>query len=108
MIRSRQSAIVSTIPAYAWAVQLEAQRAAESAKGCEPTIWPQPVALEPPYTPMHLRPREGGAREVLATYENCLRPEDLVRLRIWIARERVFQWTRCESFLKQLSGVSRT
>jgi len=106
VIRSRESAIVGMIPFHALAVRLETQRAAEIAKGCERTIWPQPVALEPPYMPMYIRRRTEEPKQVLATYENGFRPEDLVRLQIWMSPERAFEWTRCESFLKQLSGVS--
>ncbi len=107
MIRSRQSAIVNTIPCYALAVQLEAQRAAEIAKGCDPTIWPQQVALEPVYAPMRLGPPEPKAVEhAFITYADAPRAEQWVRLQIWISPERVFQWARCESFLKHLFGVS--
>jgi len=106
VIRSRESAIIATIPSHALGVQLEAQRAAEIVKGCEPTIWPQPVALEPSYTSMYTGPRAGESKQILATYENGYRAEDLVRLRIWISPQRAFAWTRCESFLKQLSGVA--
>ena len=106
MIRSRESALVGMIPSHALAVQLAAQRAAEIAKGCERTIWPQPVALEPPYTPMHAGRHAEEPREVLTAYEEPCKIEDLLRLRIWISPERAFDWARCESFLKQLSGVS--
>jgi hypothetical protein len=70
MIRSRESAIVRMVPSYALAVQLEAQRAAEVAKGCEPTIWPQPVALEPLYTPFPAKPgTHEDNRHILTEYE---------------------------------------
>ena len=106
MIRSRESAIVGMIPSHALAVQLEAQRAAEIAKGCEPTIWPQPVALEPPYTPLHIGRRTEEPKQVLVGYEDSCSPGDWVRVQIWMSQERAFEWRRCESFLKQLSGVS--
>jgi len=106
VIRSRQSAIIDQIPAHALGVRLEALRAAEVVKGCESVIWPQPVALEPPYVSMHTGSRAGEPKQILATYENRYRAEDLVRLQIWISPQRAFAWTRCESFLKQLSGVS--
>ena len=107
MIRSRESAIVSTISSHALAVHLEAQRAAEIAKGCELKIWPQPVALEPPYTPMRPRQHEPeAAQQILVTYENVPGAEEIVWQQIWISPERVFQWARCESFLKHLAGVS--
>jgi hypothetical protein len=39
--------------------------------------------------------------------EDATGQDDMIRLRVWISPERIFQWVRCESFIKQLSSVSR-
>ena len=107
MIRPRETAIVAQVPSHALAARLEAVQGMEITKGCEPALCSQTVALEPAYAPLRLgqgMKDESGRSSVVI--EDVTSGQDLVRLRMWISPERVFQWARCESFLKQLSSVS--
>jgi len=107
MIRPRETALIAQVPSHVLAARLEAARAGEIAKGCEPTLCSQTVALEPAYTPLPLgRDIEDESGRSRAIIEEPARGEDMVRLRVWISPERAFQWVRCESFLKQLSSAS--
>jgi hypothetical protein len=79
----------------------------EICKGCRPEIFDQPVALEPPFSPiMHLRDLAQQAeapRFLPATMPKC---EDFLRLRVWFPKEWQTDFIRSELFLKQLSAVS--
>lgn len=107
-MKSRESAIVAHVPTYALSRRLEMLKAVEIAKGCDPMIWAQTVALEPAFTPIRLGQQmiDKSARPS-AVLEDMAVGDDLIRLRIWISPERAFQWVRCESFLKQLASASR-
>jgi len=107
MIRSRETALVAQVPAHALAARLKAVQATEITKGCEPTLLPQTVALEPTYMPLGLgQDKADISKRSGAVLEDSISEQDIVRWRIWISPERAFQWARCESFLKQLSSVS--
>ncbi|MHC4564560.1 MAG: hypothetical protein ACYTE3_02270, partial [Planctomycetota bacterium] len=102
MIRPRETSLIAQVPAHALAARLEAVQAIEITKGCEPILLPQTVALEPAYSP--LRPGQGNedrSGRSGAVLEDSISEQDMVRLRVWISPERVFQWVRCESFIKQ-------
>lgn len=79
----------------------------EISKGCQPTLAHTPVALEPFYEELHERIGDLPSSEVLAASCTAL-PEDaqLVRLRAWISPDQLLDWSRAESFLKQLTTVS--
>lgn len=68
--------------------------------GCECSIWPQPVSLEPEFIPFGSRSDRCTAD---ITYQST--PE-LVKLGIWISPEHVFKWDRAELFIKQLSALN--
>lgn len=107
MIRPRETALVAQVPSHALAARLEATRASEIRKGCEPMLCSQTVALEPPYTRLLAgQDMKDESRRSRAVMENAVGRDDMVRLRVWISPERAFQWVRCESFLKQLSSAS--
>ena len=87
--------------------RLQAIQEAEISKGCDPTIWPQPVALEPVYTPIGTAAASNRARTgTEIVYENGIAATDRARMKVWISPKRAFEWSRCESFLKQLCSVS--
>ena len=76
----------------------------ELPKGCNPEIWPDPVALEPPYTPIFINKQSQlQSLENIITYEPKPSAEDIVRLKVWISPQQPFNWQRAELFLKQLS-----
>jgi len=77
------------------------------AKGCESTIWPQPVALEPSYLPITLpRDMNFSDKAVDIMYQPPPSPSEIVRYQIWISPKYAFQWDRCELFLRHLPSVS--
>ncbi len=78
----------------------------EFTKGCRPDLSRQPVALEPPYR--HIR----CIRDLLAESnlpaplgETPPDPEDIIRQRIYISPNERFDWSRAESFIKQLTSA---
>ena len=76
-------------------------------KGCRPDLWTEPVALEPSFRPICLRSRgadEDGPEQMLL--ENPPAEGDWLRFRVWISPDQVFDWNRCELFLRQLQGVT--
>lgn len=79
----------------------------EISKGCLPALAHIPVALEPVYEELHERIGESPAYEGLAA--SCTatpEPEQMVRLRAWISPDQALDWSRAESFIKQLTTVS--
>jgi len=76
-------------------------------KGCNPEIFPSPVALEPYYRPIS-NALELSSKELQPSFnpENPLNPDDLVRLQIWLSPEEKFNWLNSELFVKQLRSVS--
>jgi len=67
--------------------------------GCDATLWPQAVALEPEYVPLD---RSRDKSPGVVTY----RPTPpLQRLSIWISPDHVFNWERAELFIQQLSAL---
>ena len=78
----------------------------ELIKGCDPAIWPQPVALEPPYSPILFSKELYVKPDMpLVTYENRPTPEDIIRFKVWISPEQPLKWQRAELFLKQLATM---
>lgn len=77
--------------------------ASQMNQGCESTLWPEPVALEPPYQPVMTR---GGIDIVDVTYEAPPPADAIVRHQIWISPEYALQWDRCELLLRHLPSVS--
>ncbi|HBG25740.1 MAG: hypothetical protein A2Y10_20315 [Planctomycetes bacterium GWF2_41_51] len=78
----------------------------ELIKGCDPVIWPQPVALEPIYSQvMFSREFPIEPNLPLVTYENKPSIEDIIRFKIWISPDQPLDWLRAELFLKQLASV---
>jgi len=76
-------------------------------RGCEGTLWPEPVALEPPYMPvMAGRGLDFQQRAVDVTYQSPPSPSEIVRYQIWISPEYAFRWDRCELFVRHLPSVS--
>ena len=79
----------------------------EISKGCQPTLAHTPVALEPIYEELHERIGDLPSRKGLAASCNAIPdPEQLIRLRAWISPDQALDWSRAESFLKQLTTVS--
>jgi len=79
----------------------------EIAKGCEPTIAREPVALEPRFRPVtSLMDAWGEEDQNTAVPERAPLLEELVRLPIWIPPDLDLDWRRAEFFNKQLHSVS--
>jgi len=100
---SIEDALVTSARSGMVAAKARAVMEREMTKGCSPELSPFPVALEPPYTPLSdardLLSGEGGPE---AVYEAPPRPDDLVRLQLWMTAGVENDWVRGESFLKQL------
>ena len=77
----------------------------EVSRGCQTKLAARPVALEPPY-----RPLVGNAafeEPAEAVFEEPPRPEEWVRLRVWVSPDQECDWNRSELFLKQLFCLAR-
>ena len=79
----------------------------EIAKGCQPDLARQPVALEPAFEPLIL------ARDRLAAIcgppmlpEHPPSLDDVVRRQVWISPDQKFDWRRSELFLRQICSVA--
>lgn len=91
------------------AARAQAIIASEIAKGCLPDISPNPLALEPQFQGLAakagLRPQELEQESIIETAPD---PLEIIRLQAWIGPDQELDWTRCESFLKQLqTAVNR-
>ena len=75
----------------------------EVTKGCEPVIWPQPVVMEPDYSPLLAT---GDANNQTAVSYDSSPGQDTIRLKVWISPQEHFNWNRSEQFLKQLTVAS--
>jgi len=102
-----EKAMLAQGASYMLASQAREIIAAELIKGCDPTIWPEPVALEPSYMPIAITTKQPASKRnsPVITYETKSSPEDIVRLKVWISPDQSFKWQRAELFLKQLAGV---
>jgi len=101
-----EEALVKMAGPYMLGARAKAVMASEIGKGCDTMILPQPVALEPPFSPIAVpRDIESNSRLPEIIYEEAPALEDLVRLQVWISPEQEFNWDRCEMFLKQLLTV---
>jgi len=67
--------------------------------GCDATLWPQAVALEPEYVPL------GSAQDKATGVVTYHPAPPLQRLSIWISAGHVFTWERAELFIQQLSAL---
>ena len=80
----------------------------EAAKGCQPGLANQPVALEPAYRSIgDLRPLRGVADNEPWILEASLPENELRQMEAWISPQQVCDWQRAESFLKQLALARR-
>ncbi|MCO6438537.1 MAG: ATP-binding protein [Phycisphaerae bacterium] len=88
------------------AAKLRDTYAAEVVKGCQPEIAPHPVALEPVYVPLGAAgPSECAPADVAWIAAPKTRPDDQMRLKVWVSPEQSCKWRRSELFLKQLGRV---
>lgn len=79
----------------------------EKRKGCDPGLYPFPVALEPPFFPIgppYHFPDDPNAFEVCP--ESVPRETDLVRFEVWLSPKEEPSWLKNELFLKQLTGIN--
>ena len=104
---SREKAIVHHAGHYMLKAKAEALFDAEGSKGCDGTIFPHPLALEPVFSPIT------GPRDVLTLNDGpgwvCEHPpnrQDVIRYQVWISPEQPFDWNCFELFIRQLSLVS--
>jgi hypothetical protein len=79
----------------------------EVGKGCDGSILPEPVSLEPDFSPI------ATPRDIMVlkdrpawVFETPPKLQELVRLKVWLSPDQPFDWNCLELFVKQLSGVS--
>jgi hypothetical protein len=79
----------------------------EVGKGCDGSILPNPVALEPDFRPIT------SPRDIMAikdrpawVFETPPKRQELIRYRVWLSSDQPFDWDCLELFVKQLSLVS--
>ncbi len=99
-----EQAMIAQARPFMLASQLHELLAQEVVKGCDHQIWPEPVALEPPY--QRLSSATLGQQSPLAVIEAPPSEQELLRFIVWISPEETFGWAYSELFLKQLQGVS--
>jgi len=101
------NALVTHAGPYMLAEKAKALISAEIGKGCNSTVMPNPVALEPLWTPITM-PRDIINLKDSPSWANEAVPstDDLARYRVWISPEQPFNWDCCELFLRQLCMVS--
>lgn len=89
------------------AARAQAIVATEIAKGCQLDLSPNPLALEPHFQELATRagllPQELDHDSIIEAIPD---PLEIIRLQAWIAPDQELDWTRCESFLKQLQTAT--
>ncbi len=79
----------------------------EITKGCRSEVSKVPVSLEPLFEPIwEFRKNSFSPQQTLPMMDDYVSSEDLVRLRVWISPEQVFEWNQSKLFIKQLQNVS--
>ena len=79
----------------------------EVGKGCDGGILPNPVSLEPGYSPIATPKDIMAIRDRPAwVFEVPPKQQELVRFRVWLSPDQHFDWGCLEIFVKQLSLVS--
>ncbi len=101
-------ALIAQAQPYIFEKMVLAHVGGEGGKGCSLEQQASPVALEPPYHPLNkqqdLFSDDVGSDFVL---EHIGKPEDFVRLQVWVSPDMKMDWHRSEIFLKQLYSVKR-
>lgn len=81
--------------------------AIEGLKGCDPTLYPQPVDLEPPFANL---PAPSGAppdkRWSLVSRQTPRRISDPVILKAWCPEDNNLDWQQCNDLHKELTVLS--
>jgi hypothetical protein len=92
---------------YMLAAKAQALIEAEVSKGCDSSILPNPVALEPLFTPIMMPKDIMTLKERPCwTYESPPKPQDIVRYQVWLSPDQPFSWNCFELFVRQLSLAS--
>ena len=102
-----EDALIRQAQPYMLAAKAKSLIQNEIRKGCEPFIYPEPLALEPIYEPF-------GSAEDLNNDDNKVLyniepyPDIMYwkRLQIWVSPHQNFDWNKSELFLKQLQSIS--
>ena len=102
-----EKSILAQAGPYMLAARARAINESEVIKGCDPVIWPQPVSLEPCFTPIMV-PGDvmAGIKQPEIIYPIVPNQEDILRFRVWISPTQEFRWNRCELFIKQLAWLN--
>lgn len=79
----------------------------EAVKGCSSEIYPFPVCLESPFSPI-MSASMVALEEPQPEYLNrsLVDKNEFVRLRVWICPDQPFTWVRSELFLKGLKNLN--
>ncbi len=79
----------------------------ENRKGCDPRLFPAPVSLEPPFSPITYSDNfQNSSLCDEISYEAIPDSRQLVRLQVWLSPDQKYDWLKTEIFLKQLSQIS--
>ena len=101
---SIERAMVAGVRSHALAARATDIIRSEACKGCELAIAPQPVVLEPPYTPISLLEGAPAASDDLGwAYDPHGHASQRLRFQMWVSPQQHCDWRRAELFLKQLS-----
>jgi len=78
----------------------------EVAKGCTPDIFPHPIDLEPEFYPLwKLRDDINNRYREHRDEVVSVRPDDFIKLLVWISPDQKFDWIQSELFLKQIKTI---
>ena len=100
-------ALVTQAGPYMLASKAKVLVEAETAKGCIGNLLPNPVALEPVFTPITVPKDIISLKDKPSwIYENPPLKQDLVRFQVWMSPDQPFNWECLELFIKQLLLVS--
>ena len=104
---SIERALIAQAQPHMVSTRVQALIREEEVKGCQPTISPFPVSLEPNFQLLG-NSQNGLNTRIRPTWTGEIppAPEELIRLRVWISPEQKFDWIRSELFIKQLQEMS--
>ncbi|MBI1390449.1 MAG: type IV secretion system DNA-binding domain-containing protein [bacterium] len=101
---SAEEILVARARSHVFISRMNAWLADEIIKGCDSTLHPQPVALEPRFEPIGSLSGELRPDHVV---ESPPAEAEVRRFQVWMSPQQPFDWNNSELFLKQLSATNR-
>jgi len=112
---SIEKALIARSQPIFLATKAEALIEQEASKGCKPSLYHNPVPLEPPLDPVLLNNLSSKTDEDLlvpsvneiSSYggQSINKHNSPINLRVWVSPEQAFNWTRTELFIKSLKNL---